>query len=83
MHGFVSHLGPSEILPKTSFSWFAVIFETAVAFMKGGMTAAYDKDGKSILNQLGSLMLASRGVLVLSPDYLGYSYGNDKALYKG
>jgi len=55
MHGFVSHLGPSEILPKTSFSWFAVLFETAVAFMKGGMTAAYDKDGKSILNQLGSL----------------------------
>jgi len=81
MHGFVSHLGPSENLPKTSLLWFAAIFETGMAFIKGGMAAAYDKEGKALLNQFGSIMIASRGILVIAPDYLGY--GNDKTLYKG
>ena len=81
MHGFVASQGPSQLLPKTLFLWFATIFETGIAFLTGGMPAAYDTNGKSLLNQLGALMLASKGVFVISPDYIGY--GEDKSLYKG
>ena len=81
MHGWLSPRGPSEVLPKTSFGWFACIFETGLAFLKGGTRGAYSKDGKILLNELGALMLASRGMLVIAPDYLGY--GDNKSLFKG
>ena len=80
MHRFVASQGPSQLLPKTLFLWFATIFETRFAFITGGISTAYDTNGKSLFNQLGALMLASKGVFVISPDYI--EYGQDKTLYK-
>ena len=66
IHGFVTSQGPSQLLPKKLFLWFATTFETGFAFITGGISAAYDTNDKSLLNQLGALMLASKGVIILS-----------------
>lgn len=81
MHGFLSSQGPSELLPKKPFQWITSIFSAGVGFLTQGMQGAYSSTGKVLLNELGALMLASRGMAVIAPDYLGY--GDDKLLFKG
>lgn len=81
MKALVTTFGPSEILPRNTFGWLYAPFETAFAFLRGGMIATFSKKGNTVMNEVGALMLASRGFVIVAPDYLGY--GDDKSLFKG
>lgn len=80
MKGMVSTYAVSSLIPSNMFGWLSVPFETALAFIRGGMLATFDKSGNAVVNLLPAVMLASRGIAVIAPDYLGYG-GN--TLHRG
>jgi len=80
MHGFVSPRGPSQIAPKTVLGWVYYMAELGTMFLLKGLPGIHPLDGKTLFNTIAPVMVATKGAVVLEPDYIGY--GNDKTLQK-
>lgn len=84
MHGFdLEGKGPSESFPRSVFSFVKTGIQSIVTQMIYGIdkVRTTNQQAKSIVLNNGAMMMASRGIVVILPDYIGY--GNDKNLKKG
>lgn len=84
MHGFdLEGMGQSEKLPRSMVSFMKSGLNAAMSTVLFGLNYARTSapEVKVMFQNQGAIMLASRGVATIIPDYLGY--GDDKKLIKG
>jgi len=88
MHGWIANEGASLFLPNHWIKWILPVIRMVLEFgmislwnTEKALDALYSSKAKIIMGNTGQLMMASKGIIVIAPDYIGY--GVNKTLFKG